>query len=70
MGVPRTRNADGKVGRMMTKKHFTRSSVKELEIAKEWFENDVRRGVPFVLLTRLHEEVCARVRGTGAACSC
>ena len=41
MGVRRTRKVDGKVGRMVTKKRFTKFSVKELEIAKGWFKNDV-----------------------------
>ena len=41
MGLPRTRNVDGKVGEKRTKKRFTRFSVKEVELAKEWFKNDV-----------------------------
>ena len=41
MRIPRTRKVDGKVGRMVTKKHFTKSFVKELELAKERFKNDV-----------------------------
>ena len=66
MGVPRTRKVDGKVGTMVTKKHFTKSSVKELELAKKWFKNDVG-GVSLLFfcqgLTRKFPPGCVALTG-------
>ena len=36
---------DGKVGKKVTKKRFTKFSAKDLELAQDWFKNDAA-GVP------------------------
>ena len=41
MGLPRTCRAHVTTGEQV-KKRFTKLSAKELELAKEWFKNDVR----------------------------
>ena len=41
MGLPRTCKAHDTAGKQV-KKRFTKFSAKELELAKEWFKNDVR----------------------------